>query len=228
MVQPNQQFDLSFRVGACADSIASFQLYMSFDPSKVQLLQATEGTLYSQSGYMTWFISEQVSPGFWHFFDTVFGAGTHVTPPGELLRLRFKALTPGHTQAHVDTIRMTDVRRDALPVSGFQHGEIFVVPTAGVVDDPGAGLWLGPATPNPFAGAVEIPFAAPASRGPLAAAVYDARGRLVADLDAGASGVGTLVWDGRCADGREAPSAVYFVRVSAGDVEARASVVKVR
>ena len=78
MVQPNQQFDLSFRVGACGDSIASFQLYMSFDPSVVQLLQVTEGSLYSQSGYMTWFISEQITPGFWHFFDTVFGSDNPV------------------------------------------------------------------------------------------------------------------------------------------------------
>jgi hypothetical protein len=122
---------------------------------------------------------------------------------------------------------MTDVRRDALPVEGFQHGEIFVVLATGVEDAP-APLSLGPATPNPFADTVEVPFTAAPVRGPLAAAVYDARGRLVADLDAGASGTGTLVWDGRCADGREAPSAVYFVRVSVGDVEARASVVKVR
>jgi hypothetical protein len=228
MIQPNQQFDLSFRVGACADSIASFQLYMSFDPSKVQLLQATEGTLYSQSGYMTWFISEQVSPGFWHFFDTVFGAGTHITPPGELLRLRFKALAAGHTQAHVDTVRMTDVRRNALPVEGFEHGEIFVVLATGVEESPVTQILLGPASPNPFAGAVEVPFVAPESGGPLEAAVYDVRGRVVADLVAGASRIGTLVWDGRCADGREAPSAVYFVRIAAGDAEARTRVVKVR
>jgi len=228
MVQPNQQFDLSFQVGECADSIASFQLYMSFDPTKVQLLQATEGALYSESGYMTWFISEQVSPGFWRFFDTVFGAGTHVTPPGELLHLRFKALVCGHTQAHVDTVRMTDVRRDALPVEGLEHGEIFVVLATGVGDETPSPVWLGPASPNPFAGSVTVPFTAPPARGPLAAVVYDARGRVVADLAAEGSGTGTLVWDGRCADGREAPSAVYFVRISAEGAEAHTRVVKVK
>jgi hypothetical protein len=229
MVQPNQQFDLSFQVGACGDSIASFQLYMSFDPNVVQLLQATEGTLYSQSGYMTWFISEQITPGFWHFFDTVFGAGTCVAPPGELLHLRFKALTYGHTQAYVDTIRMTDVRRDALPVQGFEHGEIFVVPTADVIDQPVASaLALGPASPNPFRGATEMRFSVPAGLEPVRASVHDLRGRLVAELAVVGGREGTLVWDGRSEDGSEAPSSVYFVRLTAGTTEAHTSVVKLR
>lgn len=229
MVQPGQQFDLSFRVGACGDSIASFQLYMSFDPSVVQLLQATEGTLYSQSGYMTWFIAEQVSPGFWHFFDTVFGSGTHVVPPGELLRLRFKALSYGHTQAYVDTVRMTDVRRNALPVAGFQHGEIFVVAATDVSDEPVvSALALGPAWPNPFRGATEIRFSVPAGLEPVRASVHDLRGRLVAELAVCGDRAGTLVWDGRSEDGREAPSSVYFVRLTAGTVEAHTNVVKLR
>lgn len=229
MVQPGQQFDLSFQVGACGDSIASFQLYMSFDPDVVQLLQATEGSLYSESGYMTWFISEQITPGFWHFFDTVFGAGTCVLPPGELLHLRFKALTYGHTQAYVDTIRMTDVRRDALPVQGFEHGEIFVVPTADVGDEPAAGaIKLGPAWPNPFRGATEMRFSVPAGLEPVRASVHDLRGRLVAELAVLGGRESTLVWDGRSEDGSEAPSSVYFVRLTAGTVEAHTSVVKLR
>ena len=229
MVQPNQQFDLSFQVGACGDSIASFQLYMSFDPSVVQLLQATEGTLYSQSGYMTWFISEQVSPGFWHFFDTVFGSGTCVLPPGELLHLRFKALVPGHTQAYVDTVRMTDVRRNALAVQGFEHGEIFVVPTTGVGDEPvETAVALGPASPNPFRGATEIQFSVPAGLEPVRASVHDLRGRLVAELAVSGDRAGTLAWDGRSEDGREAPSSVYFVRLTAGTAEAHTSIVKLQ
>ena len=127
-VQRGDQFDLSFQVGACADSIASFQLYMSFDPAIVNLVSATEGALYANSPHMTWFIAEEVEDGFWHFFDTVFGSGTYVLPPGELLHLRFEALQYGYTQAHVDTIRMTDIRRNALPVAGFQHGDIYIQP----------------------------------------------------------------------------------------------------
>ncbi len=229
MVQPGQQFDLSFRVGACADSIASFQLYMSFDPDVVELLQTTEGSLYSQSGHMTWFIAEEEEEGFWHFFDTVFGAGTFVPPPGELLHLRFRALSLGHTQAHVDTIRMTDVRRDALPVQGFEHGEIFVVAATGVSDEPVTGaIALGPAYPNPFRGATEIRFSIPAGLEPVRASVHDLRGRLVAELAVVGDRAGTLVWDGRSGDGGEAPSAAYFVRLTAGTATAHVSVVKLR
>ncbi len=229
MVQPGQQFDLSFQVGACGDSIASFQLYMSFDTDVVELLQATEGSLYSESGFMTWFIAEEEGDGFWHFFDTVFGAGTYVLPPGELLHLRFKALAYGHTQAYVDTVRMTDVRRNALHVEGFEHGEIFVVPTAGVSDGPPEGaIKLGPASPNPFRGATEIRFSVPVGLEPVRASVYDLRGRLVAELSVPDSREGALVWDGRSEDGRESPSAIYFLRLVAGTAEAHTSVVRLR
>jgi hypothetical protein len=227
VVQPGQQFDLSFQVGACADSIASFQLYMSFDPDVVELVAATEGSLYAESGYMTWFIAEEQEDGFWHFFDTVFGPRTYVLPPGELLHLRFEAVEYGHTQAYVDTIRMTDIRRNALPVAGFEHGEIYVVPT-GVEDEVPGALMLGPAWPSPFRGSTEIPFSAPPGRGPVTAAVYDICGRVVAELAPESERSGTLVWDGRTIDGSEAPSAVYFVRVTAGDSEARTRVVKIR
>jgi hypothetical protein len=229
MVQPGQEFDLSFQVGACGDSVASFQLYMSFDPNVVELLEATEGSLYSQSGYMTWFIAEEDGEGFWHFFDTVFGPGTHILPPGELLHLRFKALSYGNTQAYVDTIRMTDVRRNALSVAGFEHGEIFVVPATGVGDEPAASaIALGPAWPNPFRGGTEIRFSVPAGIEPVRASVHDLRGRLVAELAVAGGRAGALAWDGRSEDGSEAPSSVYFIRLTAGTVEARTSVVKLR
>ncbi|MCD4690646.1 cohesin domain-containing protein, partial [bacterium] len=108
MVDTGESFEMSFRVAASPDSIASFQLYLWFDPTIVELTDAVEGTLYVESGTMTWFIAEEEYPGFWHFFDTVFGAGTHVLPPGELLHINFTALAAGQTPARIDTVRMTD------------------------------------------------------------------------------------------------------------------------
>ena len=99
MVDTGESFDMNFRVAASPDSIASFQLYLWFDPAIVELTHAVEGTLYVESGTMTWFIAEEEYPGFWHFFDTVFGAGTHILPPGELLSLNFTALAAGQTPA---------------------------------------------------------------------------------------------------------------------------------
>jgi hypothetical protein len=70
--------------------------------------------------------------------------------------------------------------------------------------------------PNPFNPTTAIRFDL-AREALVCVAVHDVRGRTVAvlfdgDLPAGAHRVG---WNGLCADGREAPSGVYFARVTA-------------
>ena len=205
---------MSFRVAESPDSIASFQLYLSFDPQVVELTSAVEGSLYSESGVMTWFIEEEKEPGFWHFFDTVFGAGTHVLPPGELLHLTFTALEEGETEARIDTIRMTDIRRDPLPVDGFENGHIWVVPLTGVEESGGIAR-LGPAYPNPFTAGTAVPFYAPSGAGDAMAEIFDVGGRLVRRIPV-PTGVleGELVWDGRDVRGHAVPSSVYFLRLT--------------
>lgn len=227
MVDPGDEFDLSFRVNDCGDSVASYQLYMSFDYELIELLEATEGTLYAESGLMTWFIEEEEEPGFWHFFDTVFGAGTYVLPPGELLHLRFRALpdVSGYTQAYVDTIRMTDIRRDPLPIEDFQHADIFVGDTGVPSDLPV--LSIGPAAPNPFAGRTAIAFSVPGVGFVWHAEVYDLNGRVVRKLEVPAGHRrGSLVWDGRTESGATASSGVYFVRLSGRGAAAQTRIVK--
>jgi hypothetical protein len=96
MLEPGENAIISFRVDDCGDLISGYQLYLSFDPTIVELISVTEGSLYTYSGYPTWFISEEEGPGQWHFFDTVMGSGTYVSPPGELLHLEFEALEYGH------------------------------------------------------------------------------------------------------------------------------------
>ncbi len=230
MVQPDEVFEMSFRVGACEDSIASFQLYMSFDPEIVELVEATEGTLYAECGTMTWFIDDEIEPGFWHFFNTPFGAGTYVEPPGELLHLELRALAGGYTQAHIDTIRMTDVRRNALEVESFEHGEILVAGT-GVPDGEAAAdaLALERPRPNPFVTETVIGMNLAADLGPVRAEIYDLAGRLVRSIDVPRrEGRCELRWDGRADDGSEAPSSVYFLRVTGAGSEARVKLVKMR
>jgi len=222
-VDLDETFELSFRVAACPDSIASTQLYMSWDPGIVELVEATEGSLYAESGHMTWFIDDLEYPGFLHLFDTVFGVGTHILAPGELFHLTFHAVAEGHTQAHVDTIRMTDVRRNALAIGGFEHGEIFVGQT-GVEEPVATDLQVGPAWPNPFTAETAIAFSVPAASGEWSAGVYDIKGRLVRRLTVPVGATrGEIAWDGRDAEGREVPASVYFVRISgpAGDAHAR-------
>ena len=214
VVDPGQEFDMSFRVGESPDSIASFQLYLYFDPSVVELIDAVQGSLYAESGAMTWPIEEEIEPGFWHFFNTVFGAGTHVLPPGELLHLTFTALEEGETEARIDTIRMTDIRRDPLPVVGFENGHILVQLTG--VEEGGGIARLGPAYPNPFVSATAVPFFAPMDGGDVKAEIYDVRGRLVRRIPVPSGALqGELLWDGRDERGEEVSSSVYFLRLTA-------------
>jgi len=216
---------MSFRVGESPDSVASFQLYLSFDPQVIELTEAVEGSLYSESGVMTWFIVEEHGPGFWHFFDTVFGAGTHVLPPGELLHLTFTALQEGETEARIDTIRMTNIRRNPLPVGGFEHGEIIVSATG--VEEGGGIARLGSAYPNPFVSSTAVSFFAPMDGGDARAEIYDVRGRLVRRIPVpGGASEGELLWDGRDERGEEVPSSVYFLRLTARTSTAHCRLVK--
>jgi hypothetical protein len=232
MADLGESFDMSFRVAASPDSVASFQLYLWFDPDVVELTDAVEGTLYVESGTMTWFIAEEEYPGFWHFFDTVFGAGTHVLPPGELLHLSFTALAVGQTPARIDTIRMTDIRRDPLPVTDATDGWIFVG-SVGVPEETTIAPSLDAISPNPFTSGTTIDFSVPAGPGEWRIEIFDVAGRKVRTLDAArglgaAGGAGRVAWDGRTDSGGELPSSVYFVRLTDGRQETRSRVLKLK
>jgi len=72
--------------------------------------------------------------------------------------------------------------------------------------------------PNPTRGYVNIGFAAgsPATAGPFDVRIYDVQGRLVADQHVPSRE--PLTWEGRLADGSNAPPGLYYVHVS-GDAE---------
>ncbi len=93
---------------------------------------------------------------------------------------------------------------------------------SGIPDDaapvaPSALVALGPATPSPFASSTDIAFALRAS-GRVWLRVYDAHGRVVRELVSGeerAQGRHRARWDGRDAEGRAAPSGVYWAEIRA-------------
>ena len=225
ILEPGESVELSFRVGACGDSISGYQLYLSFDPTIVELTTATEGSLYVYCGYPTWFIPEEEAPGEWHFFDTVMGAGTYLLPPGELLHLEFTALDYGTAELHIDSILLADVRRENLPVGSYEHGEIIVSATG--VEEGGGIARLGPAYPNPFVSDTAVPFFAPMDGSDARAEIYDVRGRLVRRIPVPSGALqGELVWDGRDERGEEVSSSVYFLRLSAQTSTAHCRLVK--
>ena len=82
--------------------------------------------------------------------------------------------------------------------------------------------------PNPARGATDIELSLPAEAA-VEAAVYDVSGRRLKSIASGRLRAGThrLTWDGRDADGHDAPSGVYFVRVDRGAQTEVARIVRV-
>ena len=78
---------------------------------------------------------------------------------------------------------------------------------------------LGPNFPNPFSGETSTAFTL-TRRSSITIGVYDAAGRLVANLLKGERQAGTYsqAWDGRNARGEEMASGVYFFRLDAGEI----------
>ena len=74
---------------------------------------------------------------------------------------------------------------------------------------------LGAPRPNPFGTATSLAFEVPAGGGDVSLAVFDVRGRRVADLVRGVRPAGrhTATWDGRDSAGEHVASGVYFVRM---------------
>ncbi|HEX5130971.1 MAG TPA: FlgD immunoglobulin-like domain containing protein [Candidatus Krumholzibacteria bacterium] len=96
-------------------------------------------------------------------------------------------------------------------------------PVTGASPAPMPALELYAPAPNPFNPATAIRYAL-SRESNVALSVYDARGRLVAQLERGDRDAGEHVvrWDGRDAHGAPVSSGVYFVRLeSRGDVRVR-------
>jgi flagellar hook assembly protein FlgD len=85
-------------------------------------------------------------------------------------------------------------------------------------------------SPNPTADLTTVTFRVPEGGAHVTAVVVDAAGRSVlrmvdAPLPAGER---QLIWDGRVESGERAAAGVYFVRVRAGEEEAKGKVVLIR
>jgi beta-lactamase superfamily II metal-dependent hydrolase len=94
-------------------------------------------------------------------------------------------------------------------------GDTYSLGTAGVPIATGPVFFT--AYPNPFSRGTVLSFRLgdQAAQDKVAVGIFDVTGRLVnAYPVAAGAGVGTLTWDGRALDGRDAPPGVYFVRVS--------------
>lgn len=111
------------------------------------------------------------------------------------------------------------------PGWGTARGFVLKPADGQIVDVPGAGsgedvfpLRLAPGSTNPFRADVALEVELTRA-GDVRLAVYDVRGRVVAELFRGgmAAGVHTLTWDGRGSAGRTVPPGVYFARLDSAE-----------
>jgi hypothetical protein len=87
--------------------------------------------------------------------------------------------------------------------------------------------------PNPFGSKVNLRYSVPGTYGssvPVSVKIFDVRGREVTTLVSGSDGPGEkqVVWDGKYADGSQAPSGIYFLELAAGRARVIEKVVMTR
>jgi hypothetical protein len=114
--------------------------------------------------------------------------------------------------------------------SGVFYDNIFWYrPSVGVGGPRAGGLDLRPAIPSPFQGSTRFGFTLPQS-GFAEVGVYDVAGRLVATLFRGVAEAGpqAVSWNGRYADGQQAPAGVYHAVLRTAQGRVARSVVLAR
>lgn len=153
-----------------------------------------------------------------HWTERTIRVADYVTPTAQV-KLRFVAAAGG-TNAFIST----EAGIDDLTLYDAPTNTIEAPPPAGVRRLSFRAPW-----PNPGSGAVRFVLDLPTAA-EVAVDVLDLAGRRVAALHAGAAGPGplTLAWDGRDANGREAPAGLYFARAAAGNEHAIARFLRIR
>ncbi len=120
-----------------------------------------------------------------------------------------------------DPITRTYVDENVTPGTAYQYELVIVTQSGGQIRSPAASVTvpalanaLGQNHPNPFNPSTSIEYTLNERR-PAALSIFDARGRLVAQLDQGAPDVGShrVEWNGRDASGNPVASGVYFYRL---------------
>lgn len=221
-VQPADQFELQLWINSEADTISNYDIVFSFDPVILEFVEAIEGSLYSNSGFETWFEAEEESLGTWEVFDAILFAGGFVLAPGELARLRFEAVAPGLSPIQLLSVAVTDIDRIPLDPLASEGGVVTVEGATGVGMPVGdcASWRLGLPHPNPAArGATILLYPGIDPMPPsYQVVVCDGKGSLIAKLDSyqGAHGY-EFFWDGRDSRGIPVSSGVYFLGLSRKD-----------
>lgn len=233
-VAPNSDFDVEIRVTASGSPFNAIDAVVSYDPAAVTRvslspLSLQEGSLLTASCGNRF---HRFRPGSDRDTMTLvlLCNGVSVTGPGQVYRLRFHAsATPQATTIRFETSpRFYNAGVSVLPVTS-NNLNIGIGVTLDVPGGPREGDIGVSVRPNPARGPAHITVRSPRA-GAGHVVVCDAAGRVLRRLESGwiRPGTSEFVWDGRDAAGTLQPAGCYFVRVRAGELRSRATLVRVR
>jgi len=222
-VQPGDVFDVELTITQAGSAFNGYDAVVGFDPAALTFIELTqaqqEGPLMTDACQQNFHVFEVPPPG-----DTInlthimLCAGTSVSGPGVVYRLRFQA-------GQQNTVTYLNL----LPGTAFYNAGLFVDPVftsdaeiriGQASSVPGGQLAAGVdlvAAPNPFNPMTTISFEAPAADH-ARIKVYSSRGLLVAELldESVSAGRNSVAWNGRDQQGRMVGSGNYMVRLELG------------
>jgi len=153
-VTVGEEFDLSVVANSELPDLSCYAVTIAYDPLHLELVSAVEGDLFALAGLPTFF-SHETNGNDDAWTNCVLGFGTSVPAPGELVRLRFRALQDGISPVTLTEVILRDV--DRVAVTGLELTSAQV--TAGATATPPgvlAGALRMTAVPNPSSGPVRL------------------------------------------------------------------------
>ena len=211
-VAPAELCTLEVFVTAPADSLACMECFVQYDNTLLTLVSVEEGTLFIQAPYPTFFVWKNVAPDTVSAVDCVLGYQSYFLPPGDLVRIVFRAEQPGVAGVHIASIQVWDIDREELfPVVDPGAWIIIGSPVTGVT--PPSPVGSLECYPNPFNPSttlqLELP---PGETNNIDVSIYSPSGNKVATLFEGDCNTGNcrFVWRGLDDSGQRVASGVYF------------------
>ncbi len=226
----DRPFMVSLEVGA-VDSLRGFQVYLSYDNSKIDFETALVGDLLDDPYW--WYVTEE-SDSLVRIEGVILGPGLYVNGPGELAKVHFTShVLYDSTEVVFEEWHVWDVHTDEFYPVAVDDGLIIIDEALQEIPGETAGLKVSHIrltavgrSPGPTpAFCCQLPFAAV-----IRAVVVDVRGRIIAELVPRHLGVldYEIDWNGRDSMGRCAPQGMYLLHVTAGAERAGAKMILVR
>jgi hypothetical protein len=217
---PMVDFAITVVADGAVPAVSCYALTLDYDRSKLQLVSAQEGSLFTDAPEPTFFSRETDELGRDVLTNCLLGFGTTVTPAGALATLTFRGLTTAISSVELAEAVLRDANRAVIPGVAVQ-GTVVSIGTVDVPSLSSTGRLRLRAEPNPAGGQVRLVLEGGRMAGPTRSGVpspltpaavtrisiHDIAGRRVRSLETTA---GSLIWDGCDAEGRPAASGVYF------------------